>query len=348
VKPIPWILLSIRPDYWLPVDQYIGGIEHAILHLLYSRFFARAMKETGWLAFDEPFKGLFTQGMVTHETYRDEDGNWLLPEEVTRDDNGKMLHMETGKPVTVGGVEKMSKSKKNVVDPGEIIDKFGADAARWFVLSDSPPDRDMEWTDSGATGAWRFKQRLYRFVMEQLNNLAAVGAPVAENYDEKALNLRQEAHKTIAQVTDNIEKLHFNNAIARIYEFMKVLNDFNADIKEAGAREALREGLETIVILVGPMMPHLAEELWQKLGHKVLLTETAWPEADEALTIENTVTMAVQVKGKLRATIEVAKDESRDKVEAVALAEKSVRNAIGENQIRKIIVVPNRIVNVVI
>ncbi|MEH6528070.1 MAG: leucine--tRNA ligase [Sneathiella sp.] len=337
-----------KVDYWLPVDQYIGGIEHAILHLLYARFFTRAMKITGWSHVEEPFAGLFTQGMVTHETYRSTSGEWLLPEEVALNDSGDLVEIEGGGPVTIGGIEKMSKSKKNVVDPGAIIDKFGADAARWYVLSDSPPDRDMEWTDAGATGAWRFKQRLHRYIIENTETAGVPGMQEPGEIPEAALTLRKTAHKTIMQVTENLENLHFNNAIARIYEFMKALNDYDVSDQSDGSRWVLREALETIVNLVGPMMPHLAEELWQLLGHQTILADSPWPQAIKALTIEDTVTMAVQVKGKLRGTIEVAFNEQSDRVEEIALAQKSVQNAIGENTIRKIIVVPNRIVNVVI
>ncbi|GLQ04953.1 leucine--tRNA ligase [Sneathiella chinensis] len=335
-------------DYWLPVDQYIGGIEHAILHLLYSRFFTRAMQETGAVDIKEPFSGLFTQGMVTHETYRSKNGTWLFPHEVVHNDAGEPVHVETGEPVTIGGVEKMSKSKKNVVDPGEIIDKFGADAARWFVLSDSPPDRDMEWTDAGATGAWRFKHRLHRFVTENADKAAASGTPAPDTFSDAALSLRKEAHKTIVQVTDNIEKLHFNSAIAALYKFMSSLADFKPAEGNEGDAFALREAMEIMIGLVGPMMPHLAEELWQTVGHDVLLADSPWPVAIESLTVDNTVTMAVQVKGKLRATIEVAKDEDAAKVEEIALAQPNVQTAIGDNPVRKVIVVPNRIVNVVI
>ncbi|MCR9212854.1 MAG: leucine--tRNA ligase [Proteobacteria bacterium] len=337
-----------KVDYWLPVDQYIGGIEHAILHLLYSRFYSRAMKETGWSHIDEPFDGLFTQGMVTHETYRSESGEWLLPEEVTSNDNGDLIELANGRPVKVGGIEKMSKSKKNVVDPGAIIDKFGADAARWYVLSDSPPDRDMEWTDAGATGAWRFKQRLHRFVVETVEKTGQTESVEPSEFSEAALKLRKVAHKTVASVTRNIEDLHFNNAIARIYEFMKALNEFDISNLADDEKWALTESMEIIVRLVGPMMPHLAEELWQMLGKEELLALSAWPAARPDLIVEDQITMAVQVKGKLRATIDVAKDEQQDRVEEIALAQKSVQNAIGENAIRKIIVVPNRIVNVVI
>lgn len=333
-------------DYWLPVDQYIGGIEHAILHLLYSRFFSRAMKVTGAVGYDEPFAGLFTQGMVTHETYRSESGEWLLPQDVITNDAGEPVHMETGEKVVIGGIEKMSKSKKNVVDPAEIIDKFGADAARWFVLSDSPPDRDMEWTDAGATGAWRFKQRLYRFVVENLDQSATLNSEAPAEFSDQALSLRRETHKTLASVTDSIEKLHFNTAIARIYEFMKALGDFKCSGTDGAW--ALREAMETMTALVGPMMPHLAEELWEMLGHTTILADSPWPTVIAELTVDNTVTIAVQVKGKLRATIEVAKDEDKAKVEELALADDSVKRAIGDAPIRKVIVVPNRIVNVVI
>jgi leucyl-tRNA synthetase len=336
-----------KVDYWLPVDQYIGGIEHAILHLLYSRFYSRAMMQTGWSDVEEPFAGLFTQGMVTHETYKSTTGEWLLPDEVDHNDAGELIELSTGNAVTVGGVEKMSKSKKNVVDPGAIIEKFGADAARWYVLSDSPPDRDMEWTDAGATGAWRFVQRLHRYILENQEMAAASGTAMPEKFSEEAIKLRKAAHKTVAQVTDNIENLHFNNAIARIYEFMKALSDYKFE-EDASGKWALRESMEIMVQLVAPMMPHLAEELWQTLDHDTMLVETRWPQADPALIKEDQITMAVQVKGKLRGTIEVALDEDAAKVEEIALAQKSVQNAIGENTIRKVIVVPNRIVNVVI
>tara|TARA_R100000005_G_C5002397_1_gene210005 strand:+ start:4175 stop:6742 length:2568 start_codon:yes stop_codon:yes gene_type:complete len=338
-----------KVDYWLPVDQYIGGIEHAILHLLYSRFYSRGMMETGWSHVAEPFAGLFTQGMVTHETYKSASGEWLLPDEVDHNDAGELVELATGKPVTVGGVEKMSKSKKNVVDPGAIIEKFGADAARWYVLSDSPPDRDMEWTDAGATGAWRFKQRLFRFYSETqaVMGICAVGESAPSEFNENAIKLRKATHKIIAQVTQNIEDLHFNNAIARLYEFMKILNDFMWDDSQ-GTKWALRESMEVMLQLVAPMMPHIAEELWQMLGHDTILVETRWPKADPSLIVEDRVTLAVQVKGKLRGTIEVAVDETKEKIEEIALAQKTVQNAIGDAAIRKIIIVPNRIVNVVI
>ncbi len=280
-------------DRWLPVDQYIGGVEHAILHLLYSRFFTRAMRRCGHLGIDEPFAGLFTQGMVCHETYRDEAGRWLYPTEVDRREGGA-VHVETGLPVTVGRSEKMSKNKKNVVDPGTIIERYGADTARWFMLSDSPPERDMEWTEAGAAGAWRFTQRLWRLAIESLPRLAAAGsAPPAEPSGED-LALRRATHRAIAGVTDDIEKFRFNRAVARLYEFANTL-----EAATAAGGWARREALEGLVRLIGPMMPHLAEELWQQLSHATLVVDSAWPVADPALVIDDQVTLAVQVNGKL-------------------------------------------------
>ena len=210
--------------YWLPVDQYIGGVEHAILHLLYARFFTRAMHKTGYAPLDEPFAGLFTQGMVTHETYKDVHGKWVLPDEVTRRD-GKAVHVKTGEPITIGAVESMSKSKKNVVDPDSIISAYGADTARWFMLSDTPPERDIEWTAAGVEGAHRFLQRVYRLVREA----AAKGAPRERLRRHRNLvlmprALRRAAHRSVAAVTVAIERLRFNTAVAHIYELANALS----------------------------------------------------------------------------------------------------------------------------
>ncbi len=333
-------------DYWLPVDQYIGGIEHAILHLLYSRFFTRAMKRRGYLAIDEPFAGLFTQGMVCHETYRREDGEWVSPDEVVRAEDGTLRHAVDGHPIVAGRVEKMSKSRKNVVDPSAIIDRYGADTARWYMLSDSPPDRDLEWTEAGIAGAWRYTQRLWRLVTEACAQLPPPGEPVPTAIDPEADKLRREVHRAVAAVTRDIEAFGFNRAVARIYALSNTVAGFAAD-REGGAW-CLREALETLTKLVGPMMPHLAEELWQALGHDELLADTPWPEADPALAVEETVTIAVQVNGKLRGTIEVPRDLDEDSTVAEALALANVRTAIGGAPVRKKIVVPNRIVNVVV
>jgi leucyl-tRNA synthetase, eubacterial and mitochondrial family len=334
-------------DYWLPVDQYIGGIEHAILHLLYSRFFTRALRDTGHLSLKsgEPFAGLFTQGMVCHETYRDASGAWLFPADVKKDGN-QVVHVRTGEPVTVGRVEKMSKSKKNVIDPGLIIDTYGADTARWFMLSDSPPDRDLEWTESGVEGAWRFTQRLWRLVSEPRGPIAPKGAAAPAEWPEAAQQLRRALHKTITALTGDLEQFHFNKAVARIHEFANLLEATKGD--DAATAWARREALETLAKLIGPMVPHLAEEIWQALGHEGLLLDQPWPVADEALARDETVRIAVQVSGKLRATIEVARDMAQSELEKLALANDNVKRAIDGKPVRKVIVVPNRIVNVVV
>jgi leucyl-tRNA synthetase len=329
--------------YWLPVDQYVGGIEHAILHLLYSRFFMRAMKRIGALDLEEPFEGLFTQGMVCHETYRDAEGNWLLPEEVGKGPGEGLVRLADGQPVVIGRSEKMSKSKKNVVDPAEIIETYGADTARWFMLSDSPPERDLDWTEAGIEGAWRFMQRLWRLVEEMLPDLPPPGR-AAKGEDEASLALRRAAHKTIVGVTEDIERFRFNRAVARLYEFANSIEALAAD---AGAA-ARREALEIMSRLLSPMMPHLAEELWHRLGHQTLLAEMAWPEADAALTRDDAVTIAVQVNGKLRATISLPRDSARETAEQAALADDHVQRAMAGKAVRRVIVVPNRIVNVVV
>ncbi|NMJ40986.1 leucine--tRNA ligase [Roseomonas sp. JC162] len=332
-------------DAWLPVDQYIGGIEHAILHLLYSRFFSRAMKETGHLSVEEPFAGLFTQGMVQHESYKGADGRWLYPEEVEfslATDGTRTAHVKGGnEPVTIGRVEAMSKSKRNTVDPGAIIAKYGADTARWFILSDNPPDRDMEWTESGVAGAYRFTQRVFRMVETALPSLPPAGtAPEAEGRA-----LRRATHRCIATVTEALETFAFNVAVARLYEFANAIEA--AKDAPGGAR---REALEMLARLSAPMMPHLAEEAWSMLrpGDASLVAEMAWPEADPALLVAESVTLAVQVLGKLRATIEVPVGASEETIFAAAEAEENVQRAIAGKPIRKRIHVPGRVVNLVV
>ena len=335
--------------YWLPVDQYIGGVEHAILHLLYARFFTRAMRRTGHATIDEPFRGLFTQGMVTHETYKDEQGKWLLPEEVTIRD-GEALNVKTGRPVTIGAVESMSKSKKNVVDPDSIITAYGADTARWFMLSDTPPERDIEWTAAGVEGAHRFLQRIYRLVREAAAKGAAPGAPPPAEMGAEALALRRAAHRTVASVTTAIEKLRFNTAVAQIHE---LANALSAALQSGGEqpqddmRFALREAAELLARVASPMVPHLAEECWALLGHGTLVAEEPWPEGDSALVTEDTVTIAVQVNGKRRDELTIARDASKEDIEAAALGLENVVRAIGGRKIKKVVVVPQRIVNVV-
>jgi leucyl-tRNA synthetase len=338
-------------DYWLPVDQYIGGIEHAVLHLLYSRFFTRAMKATGYVGIDEPFAGLFTQGMVCHETYRDAGGNWLLPQEVKKD-GGTLVSTKDGSPVTIGRSEKMSKSKKNVVDPSYIIETYGADTARWFIISDSPPERDMEWTEAGVEGAWRFTQRIWRLVDSWLTahpGLAGQDAGPGTDLPADALALRRIVHKTIAGVTEDIEKFRFNRAVARIYELANALGDVkDAAFGDAAGLAIRAEALRVLVLLIGPAMPHLAEELWERLGHQGLLANAAWPEADPALIRDESVTVAVQVNGKLRTTLELPRDLDKAEAEQRALADANVQRALDGKAPKKVVVVPNRVINVVV
>ena len=334
-------------DYWLPVDQYIGGIEHAVLHLLYSRFFTRALKQCGYLNIEEPFAGLLTQGMICHKTFKDSDGKWLFPEETKQAESGEIVHNKTGKPVTVGRSEKMSKSRQNVVDPAIIIDAYGADTARLFMLSDSPPDRDMDWTDSGIEGAWRYVNRLWRLVTESPVALPAPNSPQPPSFSSAAEAIRRITHKTIAAVSDDLDRFHFNRAVARIRELTNTLEAVT-DQKTDELGWVLREGLETAICLIGPMMPHITEELWQQLGHEILLVEAPWPKADNSLLVDENVTIAVQVNGKLRGTIEVAKDLAKEDAEAAALALPRVQEALQNKPARKVIVVPNRIINVVL
>ena len=334
--------------YWLPVDQYIGGVEHAILHLLYARFFTRAMHKTGHVAIDEPFRGLFTQGMVTHETYKDAHGKWVLPEEVSLRD-GRAVHAKTGEPIVIGAVESMSKSKKNVVDPDAIIAAYGADTARWFMLSDTPPERDIEWTASGVEGAHRFVQRVWRLVNEIAKLSPRLGAEAA--LDSKSLEVTRDAHKAIDRVTKTIEELRFNSTVAHIYTLVNLLEAAVREANSTGAPEslpaALREGAEILVRIVAPMMPHLAEECWLSLGHDTLIVEEPWPRPDQALLLEETVTIAVQVNGKRRDELTIARDAAKEDIEAAALKLDTVVRAVGGRKIKKVVVVPQRIVNVV-
>jgi len=338
-------------DAWLPVDQYIGGIEHAILHLLYSRFFTRAMHKTGHAGIDEPFAGLFTQGMVVHETYRTKGGDWVMPAEVKVEGLGSARHATlaaTGEPIEIGSVEKMSKSKKNTVDPEDIIAAYGADTARWFMLSDSPPERDVIWTEEGVQGAWRFVQRLWRLVGE----IAEVNAPAAhpDAFGERALVVRKAAHRALANVSDDIAKLRFNRCVAHIYEFANALSDAIGSAETAPSPDfawALREAGDILVCLFHPMMPHLAEECWAALGHKTLVSAEAWPQVEPALLVENTITLPVQINGKKRADVTVARDAEREDIETAVLALNAVKRALDGKHPKKVIVVPQRIVNVV-
>ncbi|MEM1298934.1 MAG: leucine--tRNA ligase [Pseudomonadota bacterium] len=337
-------------NYWMNVDQYIGGVEHAILHLLYSRFFCRAMAGTGHLpdSAREPFDALFTQGMVTHETYAreglPEPKCWASPDELAEDPSnpGGYLHRESSDKIVVGSSVKMSKSKKNVIDPEQIIDQYGADTARWFMLSDSPPERDVEWTTGGVEGAWKFLQRVWRQVDE-----AALGAGgEAPEMGGEATALRRMTHAAIAGVTDGVEGFQFNKAVAKLYELSNAFG--KASAQGPDMEWARREAAEVLARLMAPMVPHFAEELWAKLGHTTMVVDEPWPKADPALLVSDTITMPVQVNGKRRAEIEVDKDAAKDTVEAMAMADPGVLKYLEGRAPKKVIVVPGRIVNVVV
>jgi leucyl-tRNA synthetase len=310
-------------EQWLPVGQYIGGVEHAILHLLYARFWTRALRHIGKIDIAEPFTGLFTQGMVTHETYKSPEGIWLGPDEVA---DGKII--ATGEPVTVGRIEKMSKSKKNTVDPGPIIDQYGADAVRWFMLSDSPPERDLPWSEAGIEGCWRFIHRLWR--------LTEPAEPaVGEDKD-----LDRKLHRAIAGIAIDIEALGFNRAVAKIHEFANA-------IEKASPSASRDAATRTLIHLVAPMVPHLAEDAWARLGAAGLVADATWPDHDPALLIDDEVTIAVQVNGKLRDTLMAPKGSPRDVLEAMAMASDKIVRSLDGAAPRKVVVVPDRLVNIV-
>ena len=314
-------------EKWLPVAQYIGGVEHAILHLLYARFWTRALQHIGRLSIAEPFEGLFTQGMVTHETYRAGDGSWLSPDEV-RKNGDDWVHIESGEPVTLGRVEKMSKSRRNTIDPEPILAKYGADAVRWFMLSDSPPERDLEWSEGGIEGAARFVQRVWRL---------ANGSTTASGEDKA---LKRKLHRTIAAVGEAIEGLQFNKAIAQLYELTTA-------IEKAKPSATRHDAVRALVLLASPAAPHLAEEAWAVLGESGMIADAAWPTFDPALLVEDQITLAVQVNGKLRDTLNAPRGLDRAAAEALALGSDKVQRQLGGAAPRKVIVVPDRLVNIV-
>ncbi|HVZ28767.1 MAG TPA: leucine--tRNA ligase [Asticcacaulis sp.] len=329
-------------DYWLAVDQYIGGIEHAVLHLLYARFITRALKHCGYLSVEEPFAGLFTQGMLTHETYKDASGQWIEPADVElSSDGGKRVatRLSTGEALAIGDTEKMSKSKKNTVAPEDIFDTYGVDAARLFVLSDSPPERDVQWSTAGVEGSRRFTHRVW----DLFDGLSDEVVPCAD--EAAAAELRKAAHKTVKAVTDGFEGFRFNSAIAKLYELVTTIRD--ADIAKVGSA-VRREALTLLAGLIAPVTPHLAEECWTRLGHAGLIAEAAWPHFDPALAQDDVYVMPVQVNGKRRGEISIPNGATEEQIRETALADSDVKRHLDGAQIRKIIIVPNRILNFVV
>ena len=319
---------------WMPVDQYIGGVEHAVLHLLYARFVTRALADDGLLGVQEPFAGLFTQGMVTHETYRDfANARWLSPAETERQ-NGRLIESATGAPVHIGGVEKMSKSRKNVIAPEEIFDHYGVDAARLFVLSDSPPERDVQWTETGVEGAWRFLNRVWA----EIDADADPGPPAPE----QTRALRSATHKMVRAVTEHLDGFRFNSAVAQFYGFLNT-----ARTLRAAAPEARADALRALTVMIGPFTPHLSESCWERLGEAGLAVDAPWPSFDPDLARDERTVLPLQINGKRRGEIDVAPDASEAEVRTQALADAGVQRHLEGLQVRKVIVVPGRIVNIV-
>ncbi len=332
-------------DYWLAVDQYIGGVEHAVLHLLYARFITRALRDEGMVGVAEPFAGLFTQGMVTHETFRSEDGRWLSPAEVDYRTEGPQtgfVEIATGTPVKVGGVEKMSKSKKNVVAPEDIFDQYGVDAARLFVLSDSPPERDVQWTSSGVEGAWRFVNRVWSEVEGQGGDAALLSKLSADDVRAQENELLRATHKLVKAATDGLEHFRFNSAVAQFYAFLNTLKRL-----EGAQGETRQTALKTFTLLIAPFVPHLAEACWERLGGDGMAVDQPWPAFDPALAADDELTLPVQVNGRRRGEIRAPAGAAEAEVRRIALDDADVARHLEGLQVRKVIVVKDRIVNIV-
>ena len=348
-------MVDTRTQAWMPVDQYIGGIEHAILHLLYARFWTRVMRDVGLVAFDEPFKNLLTQGMVLAETwYREDEAGrkqWINPSrvDVQRDEQGGISHgisLDDAQPVEFGGIEKMAKSKNNGVNPTEYVEQYGADTVRLFSMFAAPPEQSLEWSDAGVEGAWRFLKRLWQQVHEHLQ-AGQAGPLQADSLGAEARTMRRRVHDTIAKVTDDMGRRYtFNTAIAAVMECSNYLARFKpADDAE---RAVAREGWSALVRLIAPVTPHISQTLWQALGHEDTILDAGWPEVDEAARVQEQVTMVVQVNGKVRARIQAAPGSERDSVQTIALEEENVQRFIADKTVRKVIVVPDKLVNIVV
>jgi leucyl-tRNA synthetase len=334
-------------DYWMPVDQYIGGVEHAVLHLLYARFVTRALSDDGMLSVKEPFAGLFTQGMVTHETYRRQNGDWVEPGEVDIAVEGatrRAVLIDSGEPVVIGDTEKMSKSKKNTVAPEDIFDEFGVDAARFFVLSDSPPERDVQWTTGGIKGAWRLVNRLW----DEFDSQPASVAAAAAGDDPRAVALTRATHRLIKTLTAAVEGFHFNTGVARIYEFLDQLKAMPAKDASPALLAARAEALSALARLIAPYAPHLAEECWMRIGGEGMAVNAPWPTFDPALAADDELVLPVQINGKRRGEIRAAPGTAEAEVEKIALADEAIRRHLDGVNVRKVIVVKDRIVNIVV
>ncbi|WP_341760272.1 leucine--tRNA ligase [Candidatus Endowatersipora endosymbiont of Watersipora subatra] len=327
---------------WLPVDQYIGGIEHAILHLLYSRFFTYAMKKTGHLSIEEPFKGLFTQGMVVHETYGNTEMGWFKSKEITIEETGhsrRAFRLDNGEEIPIGNLEKMSKSKCNTVDPDDIISIYGADTVRWFVLSDSPPDRDIIWTEAGIKGAHRFIQRFWRLVMQTTT--------YEDTYHNNAgdQELLKATNRVLANLDIMLPKLRYNSAIAQIY---KLVNQIEKAIESGVSSETLRESVSITIQMIAPMMPHIAEECWATLGFKKMVSETFWPTINQSFLFDTKITMPVQINGKKLGYVIIDKELDKIGIKDLVLKLDFVQSALLKKELKKMIIIPGKIVNVVI
>ena len=347
-------MLDTRADYWLPVDQYVGGIEHAILHLLYARFYHKLLRDEGLVKTDEPFTRLLTQGMVVAETFYREDADgrrtWYNPAEVEveRDDKGRVVAARLkadGEPVEIGPVEKMSKSKNNGVDPETLIERYGADTVRLFIMFAAPPDQSLEWSDAGVEGAHRFLRRLWKQVMDHLE--AGEVPPLDPGaLGEEARALRRRTHETIAKVNDDMgRRLTFNTAIAAVMELLNAVGRFSPS--DPQDRAVVREALEAAVLLLSPIVPHITHHLWRRLGHAEAVIDVPWPEPDPDALVREEIELVVQVNGKVRSRIRVPADADREAIEQAALADERVRRFVGDGEVRKVIVVPGRLVNVV-
>jgi leucyl-tRNA synthetase len=340
-----------KASYWMAVDQYIGGVEHAVLHLLYARFFTKALRDLGLARVDEPFKNLLTQGMVCKETYRCSEHNWLFPGDLAGSEKDGWKCPQCGRPVEKGRVEKMSKSKKNIVDPEDLVNAYGADTARLFTLFAAPPEKDLEWSDQGVEGAYRFLSRFWRFVHQHRDLLMGVAStPEPANLTAEQRELRRLIHKTIKRVSEDIEeRFHFNTAIAAIMELFNALAAAAQDPRQfEAAAPLIQQGVETMIVLLSPFVPHVANELWEQLGHRETLEQVRWPTYSEEALEEEKLLIVVQVNGKVRGKITVPADTTQERIESEALADPKVVGFLNGHKVRRTIYVPRRLVNIVV